>query len=351
MKAFAILSIAGVAASILVTTSAEANCPYYSRPIVHTRPVGAEVRRWVTNTTTEWRDSSFAIEIFPGADIERNQQIQVPQIHTQFWQAEVISQSASVQCEVIGHVPETIPGDCTYGSQRQQQQTCTPTQTVDRPIYGWKTYPELSEIRDLPPRESVISTRDFTMNVQVKGQILQAFERELLHITVDENGSARPSWTVRYNNYGFDQAMSGRNQTNVVLNGRGRDMASARPTYAQLFRQAPQLIQDPRNPNRIYIKLEVAPEVFHAEGNPEAKFKITYQAWQSPSRMSSDFRLLPQNATRSVYMAPGSRYIEIDIYGMGTGRPAQVKMFLNIENSKWYQAGTIELPTLSAVLK
>lgn len=342
--------------AITVASNAEANCPYYNQPRVHYRSSGTEVRRWVTNTTTEWRNSDFSFEVFPGDGIERSQNVQVHQVHTQYWQAEVISRSASVECEVIGQVPETIPGSCTstpsqYPSQQQSQQsqqTCTSPQTVYRPIYGWKVYPEQSEVQNLQPRESVISTRDFNVLVQVKGQVLQSFEREVVQVTVDENGNAHASWAVRYNQYGVQQSHAGRNQTVLQITGSGRDLTSAQPTFRQAFRQQPKLFQ---SGSRVYIKLEFSPEVFHAQGNPEAKIKVTYQAFQSSSKSKTDYRLLPQLATRSVYMSASGRYLEMDVTGMGLGRNAMVKMFLNFENSKWYQSGSIELPTLYETIK
>jgi hypothetical protein len=356
-----LLSLTALITIVALTSvmKAEANCPYYGQPSIYSRSAGTEVRRWVTNTSTEWRRSTFGLEIFPGSGFERSQNVQVQQVHTQFWQAEVISQAAHAECEVVGYVNETVPGSCTstgypsqYPSQQQQQQqSCTPAQTVSKPVYGWKTYPEQSQIQNLPNQESVVSTRDFNVLVQVKGQDLQTFEKEVVFLSVDENGNASASWGNRYNRYTVEQNASGRNQTVVQINGQGRDLSSAQPTFQEMFRQAPQLMQDPNNPSRVYIKMEFSPEVFSTQGNLEQKIKVTYQAWQSSSRSKGDFRMLAQLATRSVYMTPNGRYLEMDVTGMGLDRNAQVKLFINFENSKWYQAATIELPTLSLAVK
>ena len=138
--------------------------------------------------------------------------------------------------------------------------------------------------------------------------------------------------------------IAGRNQIQVKAEGQGRDFDSAQPTAEDFFAQKPQLLQYGSNLNRVFVKLEIGSNVFSPENNPEARIKITYQAYQSNGLKDLNLSLVSQ---RSVYVPAGSRYMELDVYSAGRSRNVYVKLFVNFENSKWYKGQTIELSPLS----
>ena len=143
-------------------------CDYRSRPRILRIAKGTELRRWVSETNLQWVPAEVPLNIFPNAPVIVMQSVHVQQIHTESQQAEQVKHPAETRCEMIGRTPR----GCNPASDGADGYVkCTGE------IWEWRIYDQVNEVIDLPPRRNVISSRDYSLSLQLTGSKLQSFEK------------------------------------------------------------------------------------------------------------------------------------------------------------------------------
>ena len=180
------------------------------------------------------------------------------------------------------------------------------------------------------------------VSVRTSGNIqLLPHEADILRVTVDNFGRVNTGLVSAVNQYSITHQNVSR--TDIVINmvGLGRSANVALPTAEELFVRAPELVQDPSNPNRIFLRLEVRPHFFTNDSGQELEF--TYVAYQSSGLSQYDYKKFDNYAERTVVLNKSSRTLEIDLWGAGRQRHISVGLSGMFKNSPWFPSKTFAL--------
>ncbi|MBX9768187.1 MAG: hypothetical protein K2X47_13015, partial [Bdellovibrionales bacterium] len=184
------------------------------------------------------------------------------------------------------------------------------------------------------------------LEVKVSNPSLQDFETDEIVVFTDRRGNTRTDTQNAHTNYSVSTEQISSTGTRVKVVGTGRNMSTPLPVQ-DLFLQAPSLVQDPNNPNRMFIKLEIQPKYFQVLGNPELQFAVTYDARQTSGPNSRQWEQFPQNTSRTELVSKNSRYIEVQVWGAGRNRVLKTDVQIAVRNSKWYSSSPVSVGSLT----
>ncbi|MBX9765682.1 MAG: hypothetical protein K2X47_00300, partial [Bdellovibrionales bacterium] len=218
----------------------------------------------------------------------------------------------------------------TYGEENKKRLGLRPGQPpVPRPpvcriirepvrVRRYVRIPAEYSIRAGEPVTRQLNAQFVRVTIQASGNIqLLPHETEIVRVTADQNGRAHVNLVKSLNNYSVNSYNQG---TDVVVTmlGQGRSANVSLPTVEELFVRTPELIQDPTNPNRIFLRLEVHPNYFNNSADQELEF--SYVAYQSTGLFQYDYKKFDNYAERTVVLNKNSRVLEIDLWGAGRQR-------------------------------